>query len=441
MANPAGKLARASRKGHTIRVRILRLAPLLLAAACTGVPPRTPAQAAPLPSPAPAASALAPGSASALPAPPPTPPPAPPRFPHDAAARARLTTALRAALDTPFSRTLTHGIAIRDAETGELLFRENEDRPLIPASNTKLFTSLGALDLLGPEHRPAIRFELGEVERGRARVLVVDGNLCPLGEPFGTMEQAVAPLLVALRERKIQRIDRLVIRTPALVAPDRYKELDLNAHRERTATRLRKALTKNKVTLGKLSTEDPGPGEAVAVHPGPTLAEWLAPINQLSHNGFADGLSLYLGLRQGKGASYAEGTRLVLEAMARRKIQDLSLADGSGLSRQNRVTPRAIAALLLGASSLEPYVASLAVAGQTGTLAGRLKETPIERRVYGKTGTLKEVVATSGYLDHPTDQRRYVFAVVTNGAQELKGAEVRKIHDALLLALGSDWMR
>lgn len=435
----AGKLRILGRAGTVLGVRLLRFFPVLLAVACAGASSQAPPRiaAASLPSAAPTVPVPAPPLASS--SPPAAPPP--PVFPHDAAARARLTAAVGALLDGEQGRGLTHGVVLLDAETGEQLVARGEEVPLTPASNTKLFTTLGALDLLGAEHRPQIRFELVEVKGARAAALVVDGGLCPLGAPFVAMEQAAASLLKTLAERKISRIDRLVVRTPALVAPDRFQELDLAQHRDRTASRLRKALNKAKVGLGKLAKETSVEGEAAASHQGPTLAEWITPINQLSHNGFADGLSQYLGMSKGKGVGYPEGTRLALEAMRARKIEGIALADGSGLSRQNKVTAGHVAALLRGARDVAPFVASLAVAGEVGTLAGRLKETPLQGRVRGKTGTLKEVVATSGYLDHPVDGRRYVFALITNGVQEGKGAEVRQLHDALLLALGDAWMR
>lgn len=335
---------------------------------------------------------------------------------------------------------MIHGIEILDVETNTVLFTQEEKELLTPASNTKLFTTLGALDLLGPQHRPQVDFALAGVHKHYAETLIIDAHLCPFGEPFGTIAQAAEPLIQHLRQQGIRRIDRLVIRTPALVAPDRFQELNLNQHRERTAIRLRKALIGAKIKLGKLASKEPEQSTIVASYQGPTLAQWIIPINHLSHNGFADGLSQYLGLIQGKSVGYAEGTRLVLDAMHARKIEDITLSDGSGLSRQNKVSAHNIALLLQSARDNAPFLASLAVAGEPGTLLGRLKDSPLLGHVRGKTGTLKEVVATSGYLDHPIDGRRYIFAIVSNDFQEGKGPEVRQLHDALLRALGGDWM-
>lgn len=427
-------------------MRFLRILPLLLTITCAGTPPPRSAQATA--SPSTSVQTTTPSSASvALPIPatqptqePLAPPPAAPQFPYDEASRSRLTATLTQILNEPFSKTMIHGIEILDVETNTVLFTQEEKELLTPASNTKLFTTLGALDLLGPQHRPQVDFALAGVHKHYAETLIIDAHLCPFGEPFGTIAQAAEPLIQHLRQQGIRRIDRLVIRTPALVAPDRFQELNLNQHRERTAIRLRKALIGAKIKLGKLASKEPEQSTIVASYQGPTLAQWIIPINHLSHNGFADGLSQYLGLIQGKSVGYAEGTRLVLDAMHARKIEDITLSDGSGLSRQNKVSAHNIALLLQSARDNAPFLASLAVAGEPGTLLGRLKDSPLLGHVRGKTGTLKEVVATSGYLDHPIDGRRYIFAIVSNDFQEGKGPEVRQLHDALLRALGGDWM-
>ena len=97
-------------------------------------------------------------------------------------------------------------------------------------------------------------------------------------------------------------------------------------------------------------------------------------------------------------------------------IQGMRIRDGSGLSRGNRVTSRTIAALLLrmGRHPLSYYYqASMAIAGQRGTLRYLYRGTPLQGRFWGKTGTLSGVRAISGILDTPTGTR-YV-SMISNG--------------------------
>lgn len=66
---------------------------------------------------------------------------------------ADLTRVADSIVSTPPLDQLHWGILFRDAETGEDLYRTNEARKFIPASNVKLAVAVAALELLGPAHR------------------------------------------------------------------------------------------------------------------------------------------------------------------------------------------------------------------------------------------------------------------------------------------------
>jgi D-alanyl-D-alanine carboxypeptidase/D-alanyl-D-alanine-endopeptidase (penicillin-binding protein 4) len=94
----------------------------------------------------------------------------------------------------------------------------------------------------------------------------------------------------------------------------------------------------------------------------------------------------------------------------------LSLRDGSGLSRQDLVSPRSTARLLEFMST-HPHFAvyrdSLPVAGVDGTLERRMRGTPAERNVRAKTGTLSYVSSLSGYLTTRRGQM-LIFSLMSN---------------------------
>ncbi|MCC6647575.1 MAG: D-alanyl-D-alanine carboxypeptidase [Polyangiaceae bacterium] len=370
----------------------------------------------------------------------PTPRPEPPRFPHGEPELSRLQAQLDAALSSPEVRGLTTGLCVVDAATGALVAHHDEGRALVPASNTKLFTTFAALRALGPAARAKLTVSIaGSRKAGRVEALVIDGGAAPFGPPFEPLDGAFVAASRALLRQGVRRVDRLVIETPAVVAPERFAELDLVQHRDRTAEALRKAFGRAGVAVGRLAGEAPSPREPLVELEGPSIASWIAPVNQLSHNGFADALSMHLGHRAGLGASLAGGAAVVARELERAGVRGATLTDGSGLSRRNHVTARAIADLLLVAQRDEAFVASLSVSGEVGTLAKRLKDTPLAGHVHGKTGTLKEVIATSGYLDHPGDGRRYAFAFVTNGVREGGGPNVRAAHDRWLSTIAAAW--
>jgi D-alanyl-D-alanine carboxypeptidase/D-alanyl-D-alanine-endopeptidase (penicillin-binding protein 4) len=91
------------------------------------------------------------------------------------------------------------------------------------------------------------------------------------------------------------------------------------------------------------------------------------------------------------------------------------VVDGSGLSRENRVTARELAGLLVAVwndPALRRHMRdSLAVAGMTGTLEHRLEYRPARGRVRAKTGTTRIASALSGYVG-----ARFAFVVVQNGS-------------------------
>jgi len=143
----------------------------------------------------------------------------------------------------------------------------------------------------------------------------------------------------------------------------------------------------------------------------------------------------------------AGGARAVTQALERLGLSDepVHQVDGSGLSREDRVTARAITALLervLGAepSSAQLYRASLAVMGQKGTLEERLRGTVAEGRVHAKTGWIAGVSCLSGYAEPPPESgvRPAVFSILVEYPSELGGLNAscfKKLEDELVLLL------
>ena len=139
-------------------------------------------------------------------------------------------------------------------------------------------------------------------------------------------------------------------------------------------------------------------------------------MNRVSDNFYAEMLLKQLGARiRGNGTTTA-GTRVVVAELAERGVplDGVRIADGSGLSRYDRLTARALAALLISAWSdatiKDPFVASLPIAGVSGTLEDRMTKPPAYANVYAKTGTTETASTLSGYV-----RTRYVFSILQNG--------------------------
>jgi D-alanyl-D-alanine carboxypeptidase/D-alanyl-D-alanine-endopeptidase (penicillin-binding protein 4) len=124
----------------------------------------------------------------------------------------------------------------------------------------------------------------------------------------------------------------------------------------------------------------------------------ISQVNQASDNLGAEALLRWLDPDRPMERLTTVLTDLGLDPAAYR------LVDGAGLSRQNLVSPEAIVQLLTimaRSPHAQIYENSLPIAGETGTLANRFRDTPLAGRLRAKTGTLTGVVALSGYLDHP----------------------------------------
>lgn len=158
-----------------------------------------------------------------------------------------------------------------------------------------------------------------------------------------------------------------------------------------------------------------------------SLRDWVTVVNQRSVNNYAEMLFRYIG---GSQAAKAALTKLGVNPNAYR------MADGSGLSRQNVATPRALVETLRAihfAPASQVFHASLPVAGISGTLRNRMRQTPAQGMVYAKTGTLRGVRALSGYMNHP-QHGMLVFSIIANNPSQ-SGTSLVKAVDSIVLQL------
>ncbi|MDX9911954.1 MAG: D-alanyl-D-alanine carboxypeptidase/D-alanyl-D-alanine-endopeptidase [Phycisphaerales bacterium] len=152
-----------------------------------------------------------------------------------------------------------------------------------------------------------------------------------------------------------------------------------------------------------------------------SMQDVLSRCNTDSQNLYAECLLKRLGREStGQPGSWTNGASvlrmLVAERLGSEFAQTLVVADGSGMSRENRVTPRLITAwlaMMRRADVGDTFVGSLATPG-VGTLRKRFSEQRPESNVHAKSGYLFGVVCLSGYVVHPTSGRTVAFSVLLN---------------------------
>ena len=370
------------------------------------------------------------------------PPPPPTEQPLPQLQPGRSCPALQTALKTNVgSEARVWSVTVLNSD-GDLLGQINGAVPRIPASNQKLISTAFALDRLGPDFRLKTRL----TQRP-------DGSMELNGQ--GDPDLGIAGLqrfvLAALRQggargNSVADVKLMVREEPrSNWWPSDWHPADRGYAYGAPITRL--ALTSNAVggavsdpysRLQRLfQREALRRGGTVEIQRGQPVGETLsavqqntvvlheessAPMHALlslanteSHNFTAEVLMRQASGRWDVRAASRATERWMFEQGL--PVQGLRVADGSGLSRNNRVTSNTIAALLMRMDQ-HPFAAyyqsSMAIAGQRGTLRNLYRGSVLDGRFRGKTGTISGVRSISGYLQ-TVDGPRYV-SMISNGS-------------------------
>lgn len=170
----------------------------------------------------------------------------------------------------------------------------------------------------------------------------------------------------------------------------------------------------------------------------PALSRLIQVVNQESNNFYAESLLRSLGTLKAPSQVSKDKSNPEAEpddssvsqqslAMLKQTLGTLGvdptsyfLADGSGLSRQNLVSPESLVSTLIAMAQspdATTFRNSLAIAGRAGSLKSRFLGTPAEGRVFAKTGTIKGTVTIAGYID-PPEHPPLVFSILSNHSEQ-----------------------
>lgn len=174
------------------------------------------------------------------------------------------------------------------------------------------------------------------------------------------------------------------------------------------------------------------------VHHSPPLAQIIRGINKFSNNVAARQLYLALGetMMPSNGhtsVSLEQSDQAIRRWLLAKRLSfpELIMENGSGLSRQERISASQMGELLVAAfhSQVMPeFISSLAIAGMDGTMRNRFRGTLVAGRAHMKTGTLNEVTAIAGYLQDHKDRRNVVVFLINHP----QAANARSAMDALI---------
>lgn len=340
-----------------------------------------------------------------------------------------------------------------EEDDGRVLASINADKRYIPASNRKLFAAATIANCLGLDtqlHTEVFR-------DGDNLVVVGDGDPSLGSWRYERTEDfnRVADLLVQRGVKSVRDVIADVSHFDRVTIPGSWKwgnlgsdyaapvdalawgESEIPTDRAvadpalHAANALREALLSRGIAVtgtASANTTRRAWGEKVADLPSPFVGQLLTTVLKNSHNLYAEML-----LKRSSDGTYPSAFALE-RAFATREAHvepnDFNFVDGSGLSPDDLVTPRAIVRMLRWMN--DPvrrgyWWATLAQPANEGTLRRRL--VTLEQRMRGKTGTINGVNALSGIIEMPNGRYRY-FSLASN--HNLDADEAVKAMDALV---------
>lgn len=334
------------------------------------------------------------------------------------------------------------GAFVRAAD-GTVLAALNPDRPMHPASVTKIATTLALLRRFGPAHRFVTRVvAAGPLRDGTvAGDLVVEGG----GDPFFVTENALL-VLSELEARGLRTVaGALRIHGPFLFnwRPDEHgKRLAkvLEGHEPASAWSAVCAARPDTASpgerpaglrfLGRARDGEPGDPSLLLTHRSPALVLMLKSLNCYSNNVFH-----LLSDRAGGPQAVEETARASLPAALRAAV---TIDDAAGLGKTNRLSPRAAVAIIdaLAAELARQELTLADVLPIAGRDPGTLQHRLTGDAVVGKTGTIGSLTVSA--LAGRARTRRFgevTFALIDRG---IPVAEAHRRQDAFVRVILSE---
>ncbi len=214
-----------------------------------------------------------------------------------------------------------------------------------------------------------------------------------------------------------------------------------------TVQALKQALAEKGISVSgtpQVLTQAPDYGllEHLHTYQSPELKDIVVIVNKRSFNLYADMLLRHLALAQGKPGSISNGLTALRKFLVENQIAgqtDTRIYDGSGLSRDNMITPRVLVntlSFMAASPYFEYYYKSLATPDDRGDLLilrRFLKPKHQVEDVRIKGGTIDGVKAVAGYV-HDKDGRLIAFAMIANNLV-VRDEALWRVHENIIKEL------
>ena len=355
-------------------------------------------------------------------------------------------------------------VVITDLKTGKKIVSYHSDTSLIPASIMKSVTIAGLLSNSGPGKR----YHTDVVTSGKISDGELDGNLIikGAGDPSLNSSYVVGTDIIkeitdALKEKEIKRIkggiiiDESIWEGPAVCPTWGSDDLNHsygtgqhglnfedNSSGKRSVSnpagvfqmRLKSALSSAGIVLenGNLD-KDKGNETLLISHESVPYDEIMRSCMMRSDNQYAEAMLRTLAVVKGKPGSREAGAKVNTDFWRQKHapMEGVTIEDGSGLSRKNRVTADFMTHVLKSMWHDPYYVSFFPLAGEEGTLKNFLKDTPLAGYIAMKTGSMNGIQCYAGYKLNDDYEPTHTVVVILN--QMPNRAEARKAVSNLLL--------
>lgn len=354
----------------------------------------------------------------------------------------------RSVIPFPRDRASSVAVVVRDLSTGEDVVSQNPHKAMLPASTMKCVTVAAALEA----GLDTARFETRVYTRGVIDNGILKGDLVIEGSGDPTTESAQFPsnatfvreIAAAVKKAGIRSVEG-EIQVDASAFPDngpcdrwelsdvkyeygaglyalnyrdnRVGDKAMESPSEAFGEALENRLLAEGVPVCWQTVDTAGePLTQILIHRSPRGAEILDNLMVRSDNLFAEGMLRMLAPGQPRAAAIARERRLLSSKGLDLDITDIH--DGSGLSRNNRVTARFMADLLARMADARgedaTYVSFFPLVGKEGTVKSLLKGTRLEGRLALKSGSMNGVHCYAGYALGQDGQPTHAVVILVN---------------------------
>jgi D-alanyl-D-alanine carboxypeptidase/D-alanyl-D-alanine-endopeptidase (penicillin-binding protein 4) len=331
-------------------------------------------------------------------------------------------------------------MTVIDTINGEVAFSHNLDASLMPASTMKLVTAVVALKTFGSN----FRFKTSVIWRASDSTLFLVGagdpalktsHLKELARKVRTNLGLVANKIKIKSDTSLFPAHSLAPGWAAGQIPGEVRTLSSLVVNDsggkapaKTAVQLFSSLLRTQGFTTQYKGDGKAAGVQVAVVSGSPLTQTIKRMLEESNNDYAEILFRASTVQAGFNATWANSRNHAITVLQSLGLDTskVSLIDGSGLSRKNRMTTNFLARLLWAARSPAQPVLNklldehmLPIGGKTGTLRTRYDDTKTKCArglVEAKTGGLRDVTSLAGYTRSKTGSIA-VFAVIVNNVK------------------------